>query len=64
MAAPIDFTSRAQAAAKVASAAPARMCGWCLGSGTYLEALDCGVAHAYLPVVCQACGGRGHRPAD
>lgn len=63
MAAPIDFTSRAKAVATMTPPAPPRLCGWCLGSGMYLEALDCGVAHAYLPVVCQACDGTGHRPS-
>jgi DnaJ-class molecular chaperone len=63
MAAPIDFTSRAQAVAKTTPPASPRLCGWCLGSGKYLEALDCGVAHTYLPVVCEACNGTGHRPS-
>jgi len=59
MAAPIDFTSRAQAVAKTASAAAPRLCGWCLGSGKYLEALDGDMAHEYIPVVCDACRGTG-----
>ena len=62
MAAPIDFTSRAQAVAKTAPAADARLCGWCLGSGKYLEALDCDVAHEYIPVVCAGCKGTGRQP--
>jgi hypothetical protein len=36
-------------------------CAWCLGAGKYLEALDCEVPHAYLPVVCQCCNGTGRR---
>ncbi len=62
MAAPIDFTSRAQAVAKTLPAVTPLLCAWCFGSGKYLEALDCGVAHTYLPVVCEACRGTGHRP--
>jgi hypothetical protein len=37
------------------------LCAWCLGAGKYLEALDCEVPHAYLPVVCQSCNGTGRR---
>jgi DnaJ-class molecular chaperone len=37
------------------------VCAWCMGAGKYLEALDCDVAHAYLPVVCQGCAGTGRR---
>jgi len=36
-------------------------CAWCLGAGKYLEALECEVRHAYLPVVCQSCNGTGRR---
>jgi len=39
------------------------ICAWCLGAGRYLEALDCEVPYAYLPVVCQSCNGTGRRPA-
>ena len=35
------------------------LCGWCFGAGKYLEAMDCGVEHVYLPVVCDGCGGTG-----
>lgn len=37
-------------------------CAWCLGAGKYLEALECDVRHAYLPVVCERCNGTGRRP--
>lgn len=35
------------------------LCGWCFGAGKYLEAMDCGVEHVYLPVVCSGCAGTG-----
>lgn len=38
-------------------------CGWCFGAGKYLEALDCGIEHVYLPVVCAGCAGTGRRTA-
>lgn len=38
-------------------------CGWCLGVGSYLEAMDCDVEHVYLPVVCAGCEGTGRRSA-
>ncbi len=40
------------------------LCPRCLGAGRYLEALDCEVPHAYLPVVCCGCNGSGRRSAD
>jgi protein-disulfide isomerase-like protein with CxxC motif len=39
------------------------ICGWCLGSGQYLEALDCDVEHVYIPVVCAGCDGGGRAVA-
>ncbi|MEW6582353.1 MAG: hypothetical protein AB1416_06295 [Actinomycetota bacterium] len=39
------------------------LCAWCLGSGQYLESLDCDVGHTYLPVVCERCDGRGRTAA-
>jgi hypothetical protein len=55
----------------IASATPIRaialqapdLCPWCLGAGQYLDPLDCDVGHAYLPVVCECCGGRGRKAA-
>ena len=37
------------------------LCSWCLGSGSLFEPLECDVGHAYLPVVCEGCDGRGRR---
>jgi hypothetical protein len=60
MAVPIDPALRP---ARVWAVQAPDLCGWCLGAGKYLEALDCDVAHVYLPVVCRCCNGTGHRPA-
>ncbi len=66
MAGSIDPTLRSAGATRVAAttnvtAPVADPCGWCLGAGKYLEALDCGVEHVYLPVVCSGCAGTGRR---
>lgn len=37
------------------------LCGWCLGGGRILEAVECDTPHVYLPVVCERCGGTGRR---
>lgn len=61
----IDPTIRSTSAAAAPAhhRAPAQsapdLCGWCFGAGKYLEAMDCGVEHVYLPVVCNGCGGTG-----
>lgn len=59
--------SHAAPASPTPTALPTRLadpCGWCVGAGKYLEALDCGVEHVYLPVVCAGCGGTGRRTAS
>jgi protein-disulfide isomerase-like protein with CxxC motif len=59
MDAPIDPTIRPGAPPRVSALQAPDLCGWCLGAGKYLEALDCEVGHAYLPIVCQGCNGKG-----
>ena len=61
MAGSIDPTARSVSTARVAAPSTPDPCGWCLGAGKYLEALDCDVEHVYLPVVCAGCNGTGRR---
>lgn len=37
------------------------LCGWCLGTGRILEAVECDTPAVYLPVVCASCAGTGRR---
>jgi hypothetical protein len=59
MDAPPDPTIRRGPPPGVSALQAPDLCGWCLGAGKYLEALDCEVWHDYLPVVCQGCNGTG-----
>ena len=59
---PTNNTASATRARVSALQAPS-LCSWCLGAGQYLEPLECDVGHAYLPIVCECCDGRGHRVA-
>ena len=59
MAAPIDPTTRHSIRPRVSALQAPDLCGWCLGAGKYLEALDWDVGGAYLPVVCENCTGAG-----
>jgi len=63
MAVPSDPTLRPGRPLGAVSVQSPELCGWCLGAGKYLEALDCEVPHVYLPVVCSGCNGFGRRPA-
>jgi hypothetical protein len=60
MAAPLDPTTRHSTRSRVSALQAPDLCGWCLGAGKYLEALDWDVRGAYLPVICENCGGTGH----
>jgi DnaJ-class molecular chaperone len=62
MAAPIDPDTRTNTPAGRVAASSPDLCGWCFGSGSYLEAMDCDREHVYLPVVCASCAGTGRRP--
>jgi hypothetical protein len=64
MAAPIDPTTRRSIRTRVSALQAPDLCGWCLGAGKYLEALDWDVVGAYLPVVCENCAGAGHLPRE
>jgi hypothetical protein len=59
MAMPIDPTLRPGRAPRTVAVQDARLCAWCFGTGTILEALDCDTPHAYVPVVCERCDGAG-----
>ncbi len=37
------------------------LCLICFGAGSYLEPIDGGYSHEYLPVVCERCNGCGHQ---
>jgi hypothetical protein len=37
------------------------LCLVCFGAGSYLDAIDGGYRYEYLPVICDRCGGSGHR---
>jgi DnaJ-class molecular chaperone len=63
MALPTDPTIRSAARDRTSALQAGDLCSWCLGAGHYLEPLDCDVGHAYVPVVCEACGGRGRTSA-
>lgn len=63
MARSIDPTRRPGTTVMVPQTGAAPTCGWCLGSGRYLEALDCDVEHVYIPVVCAGCDGTGRAVA-
>ncbi|MBJ7457265.1 MAG: hypothetical protein JHC74_14520 [Thermoleophilia bacterium] len=63
MAGSIDPTLRSADVTRAPATSAPDLCGWCFGAGKYLEALDCGVEHVYLPVVCTGCNGSGRRTA-
>lgn len=59
MSMPFDPSPPLPARSVTADPPAASICGWCFGSGKYLEAVDCDVPDVYLPVVCQSCEGAG-----
>jgi DnaJ-class molecular chaperone len=59
MALPTDPTVAVSTRARTSALQAPDLCQWCLGSGQYLESLDCDVGHVYLPVVCESCDGTG-----
>lgn len=59
MAAPSDPRLNRGAPPRTSELQAPDLCGWCLGAGKYLEALDCEAPHVYLPVVCAGCQGTG-----
>lgn len=63
MSVPFDPTPRLAGQVVTADPPATRACGWCVGSGKYLEAVDCDVPDVYLPVVCQGCQGTGRTSA-
>ena len=63
MAIPNDPKIRRPAAPRTVALQAPDLCLWCLGSGSYLEALDGDRPHEYLPVICASCEGAGRRPA-
>jgi hypothetical protein len=63
MAAPSDPRIRTTTVPTHAPVSAPDLCGWCFGSGSLLEAMDCDEAHVYLPVMCAGCAGTGRRPA-
>jgi hypothetical protein len=63
MAAHPDPVIRPTSAPTHAAVSAPDLCGWCFGSGSLLESMDCDRQHVYLPVICANCAGTGHRPA-
>lgn len=63
MALPTDPMLASATRARVTAIQANDLCSWCLGTGQYLDPLDCDVGHAYLPVVCECCNGQGRRAA-
>jgi DnaJ-class molecular chaperone len=59
MAASTDPTRRPGTSIEAPQTRADAICGWCMGSGQYLEALDCDVEHVYIPVICAGCEGSG-----
>lgn len=60
---PIDPTQQRPGPVTTVVAQTAHPCGWCMGRGSYLESVEGGLPHEYLPVVCEGCSGSGHRRA-
>lgn len=59
---PRDSALRPASPPRVVEMQARAVCAWCMGAGSYLEALECDVAHAYVPVLCSCCAGTGRRP--